>query len=102
MSISEICNDGPSYRVGEAPRATPFGLARLPNIDLSVMYQIHVNEDATLCSLAFYHYYLHEKQKGTITGLKFRSEFNSESNCEGSLFKKYSAILSYLSWIGCL
>ena len=40
MSISKICNDGPSYRVGEAPRATPFGLARLPNIDLSVMYQI--------------------------------------------------------------
>jgi len=39
MSISKICNDGPSYRVGEAPRATPFGLARLPNIDLSVMYQ---------------------------------------------------------------
>ena len=41
MSISKICNDGPSYRVGEAPRAKPFGLARLPNIDLSVMYQIH-------------------------------------------------------------
>jgi uncharacterized cupredoxin-like copper-binding protein len=39
MSISKICNDGPSYRVGEAPRAIPFGLARLPNIDLSVMYQ---------------------------------------------------------------
>ncbi len=42
MSISKICNDGPSYRVGEAPRATPYGLARLPNIDLSVMYQISV------------------------------------------------------------
>jgi len=39
MSIGKICNDGPSYRVGEAPRATPFGLARLPNIDPSVMYQ---------------------------------------------------------------
>ena len=30
MSISKICNDGPSYRVGEAPRATPYGLALLP------------------------------------------------------------------------
>src|SRR5210317_1184164 len=45
MSISKICNDGPSYRVGEAPRATPFGLARLPNIDLSVMYQLYLPKD---------------------------------------------------------
>ena len=30
----------PSSRVGEAPRATPCGLARLPNIYLSERYQI--------------------------------------------------------------
>jgi len=34
-------NDAPSYRVGEARRATPKGLARLPNIYPSEMYQLH-------------------------------------------------------------
>ena len=33
-------NDPPSYRVGEASRANPKGLARLPNIYNSEMYQI--------------------------------------------------------------
>jgi len=38
-ATKKICNNGPSCRVGEASRAHPKGLARLPNIYLSVMYQ---------------------------------------------------------------
>jgi hypothetical protein len=36
----KILNDGPSYRAGEAPRASPFGLARLPYILRLEMYQL--------------------------------------------------------------
>ena len=36
----KISNDGPSYRAGEAPRASPFGLARLPYILRLEMYQL--------------------------------------------------------------
>ena len=39
MVVVRMFNDRPSYRVGEAPRVTPFGLARLPNICLSETYQ---------------------------------------------------------------
>jgi hypothetical protein len=35
-------NDGPIYRAGEAPRASPFGLARLPCILRLEMYQMSV------------------------------------------------------------
>ena len=42
LPISKMCNDGPSYRVGEASRASPKGLARLPNIYNSEMYQVFI------------------------------------------------------------
>ena len=35
----KTCNDVPSYSVGEASRANPKGLARLPNIYNSERYQ---------------------------------------------------------------
>ena len=39
LVTTKICNGGPSYRVEEAPRATPYGLARLPNIYNLEVYQ---------------------------------------------------------------
>jgi len=39
----KISNDGPSYRAGQAPRATPCGLARLPYICHSETYQVILN-----------------------------------------------------------
>ena len=49
-------SDSPSYRVGEASRAHPNGLARLPNIYSSVMYQANkgIRKDGLLdISLGF-------------------------------------------------
>jgi len=46
LPISKMCNDGPSYRVGEASRASPKGLARLPNIYNSEMYQTYTFDKA--------------------------------------------------------
>jgi len=40
LPISKMCNDGPSYRVGEASRTSPKGLARLPNIYNLERYQV--------------------------------------------------------------
>jgi len=37
---TKISNDTPSYRVGEAPRAHPKGLTRLPNIYNLERYQL--------------------------------------------------------------
>jgi hypothetical protein len=39
LTIKEIPSNGPSYGVGQAPRASPKGLTRLPNIHPSEMYQ---------------------------------------------------------------
>jgi len=39
LAIIKMCNDSPSYRLGEASRAHPKGLARLPNIYPSERYQ---------------------------------------------------------------
>ena len=41
---NEISNDAPSYRVGEALRASPKGLARLPNIYNLERYQLFLRE----------------------------------------------------------
>jgi len=43
MSDGKILNGGPSCGAAEAPRATPFGLARLPCILRSETYQKHVH-----------------------------------------------------------
>jgi hypothetical protein len=40
LVVAKMYNNGPSYRVGEAPRAKLFGLARLPNICHSGPYQL--------------------------------------------------------------
>ncbi len=39
LAVVKMYNNGPSNRVGEAPRASPKGLARLPNICYSETYQ---------------------------------------------------------------
>jgi len=41
---TKTCNGGPSYRVGEASRAHPKGLDRLPNIYNLEMYQLQKKE----------------------------------------------------------
>ena len=41
---NKISNDAPSYRVGEALRASPKGLARLPNIYNLERYQLFMRE----------------------------------------------------------
>ena len=40
MVINRICNDVPSYRVGEESRAKPKGLTLFPNIYPSERYQL--------------------------------------------------------------
>ena len=46
LTFKEISSNGPSYGVGQAPRASPKGLTRLPNIHTSERYQ-HVTLDTS-------------------------------------------------------
>ena len=50
LFLTKICNDVPSYRVGEESRASPKGLTLLPNIYTSEMYQLccHLGYVATI------------------------------------------------------